>query len=506
MLVRARYLVNSFHVTVRVPPEILNTVCSYLTTEEDIFSASQVCRHWRGVLISSPSLWTQLPCDRVSRTIVGLERCKSMPIQLEFCRDSSSVALEKVLLQGNKITSLTIYHHLARIPLLHELFTSSRPFVEQLYIRCQKRSGWGSGEQTAHEIWQDLPSLRELFVCRYSIPIDQLAAPNLVHLALEEAGFHREVTVQSILNALRGCPRLETLLISRSHVTQDPTRHHSPVSLPHLSSIELGADEVRSGLMVHLRFPQNIAAGFRMLPSVDVCGDIPPTTLATIQQVLGRVDIHHITFAVPPYPGENPDILVRFEGLGTSLEITTYAETHEELGAIFFGDRGLLFSHSPRIENVRELHIIGCHFVDRQVLDHVSAAMPNIVSISFVHCREPQAFVLPPNTEVIPPAPLFPHLERVMVLGSVSGLIRIAETRRDDGVPLKTLVVGQWSEGFEYDRPEDDSLLGEFVDELHIDCPTEALEWGTENKILNTWSTVEIPCPVSSSRKLVVPG
>ena len=493
---------NSFHVTVRVPPEILNMVCSYLTTEEDVFSMSQVCRYWRGVLISFPSLWIQFPCDRVSRTIAGLERCKSMPIHLAFCRESSSVALEKVLLHGNKITSLTINHRLDRIPLLHELFTSSRPSVERLYVRCQKRSGWRPNERTAH-VWQDLPSLRELFVCQYSIPIDQLTAPNLVHLALEEAGFRREVTVHSILDALRGCPRLETLFISHSHVTQDPTRDPSPVSLPHLRSIELGADEVRSGLMAHLRLPSNIAAGFRMLPTTEIYDDVPPTVLATIQHVLGRINIYCITFAAPPHPEEDFDLLVRFEGSGASLEITTYAETYEEVRAIFFGRRGVLFSHSPRIENVRELHIIGCRFVDGQALDHVSAAMPNVASISFFHCREPQIFLLPPAS--LPPPP-FPHLGCIMVLGPVSGLRGMTNTRRDAGVPLKTLVVGRGFEGFEYDHLEDHPLLGEFVDELHIECPTEVLEWGTENEILNIWSTVGIPAPVSPNLKLMVPG
>jgi len=425
-----------------------------------------------------------------------------MPIQLEVRQGSSSVAIEKVLLCGNKIASLTINHRLDRIPLLRELFTSSRPSMEQLHIRCQKRSGWRSSERTAHEVWQDLPSLRELFVCQYSIPIDQLTAPNLVHLALEEAGFRREVTVQSILDALRGCPRLETLFISHSNVTQDATRGHPPVSLPHLRSLELGADEVRSGLTTHLQLPKNIAAGFRMLPIIDICGDIPPTVLATIQHVLGGIGIICITFAAPPRPEDDPDLLVRFEGLGASLEITTYAETYDELRAIFFGHRGVLFSHSPRIENVRELHIIGCHFVDSQVLDHVSAAMPNVASISFFHCKEPQVFVLLPETS--PSSPAFPRLERIMVLGPVSGLRGMVKTRRDDGVPLKTFVVGRGSEGFEYDHPEDHLLLGEFVDELHVGCPTEILEWGTENEIFNIWSTVGIPSPVSPNRKLMV--
>ena len=103
MLVHTRYLVNSFNITVRMPPEILTMVYSHLSTEWDVFPASQVCHHWREVLMSSPSLWTQLPCCRVSRTITSLERCKSTPIQVDFnLEKSSNAALEKVVLHGKR--------------------------------------------------------------------------------------------------------------------------------------------------------------------------------------------------------------------------------------------------------------------------------------------------------------------------------------------------------------------------------------------------------------------
>ena len=185
MLVHAKYLVNSFHVTVRVPPEILTKICTHLATEEDIFSASQVCNHWRSVLTSSPSLWTQFSCRHVPRTIVSLERCKSMPIRLKFAPRSSTVALESVLLRGNKITSLAVQPYVNPVPLLHQLFMHSRPTVEQLHIYTNTHR---TDESAAREIWQDLPSLRELFVYRYSIPIDHLVAPNLVHLAWNKEG------------------------------------------------------------------------------------------------------------------------------------------------------------------------------------------------------------------------------------------------------------------------------------------------------------------------------
>ena len=509
---------NSFHITVRIPPEILNMVCSHLTNEDDAFSMSQVCHHWRGVLISSPSLWTRLPCHRVSRTIVSLERCKYMPIQLEFDRQSSDAALESVLLCENKISSLAVHHSFDGMKSLPRLLSFCRQSVERLHIYSNNLRGWRDEDRTAHEIRHDFPSLRELFVCRYSIPIDQLTTPNLVHLALEQAAYHQNMTVQLLLDMLRGCPLLETLLITGSGVRRNSTCDHSPVSLPHLRGIEFGAYEVGSGLTTHLRFPPNVTAGFRALPLSDVCGDIPLEIVAAIQHVLKRVDIHSITLAVPLHPQGDVELLVRFEGLQGSLEVTIHgANTNAQLWDACFGTGGVLFSHSPRIENVRELHIACCFFEDDRGMDHINTAMPNLVSISFFYCEGLHLFRL--LTPTNPSSPPFPHLKRVMFLGPESGLRGMVKMRRDHGVPLKILVVGRPPRGiehnlegytlleeYEHDRLDDYTALEGFVEDLRVECPTEILEWGTGNEILNVWSTVGIPGPVSPNVMLVLLG
>ena len=481
---------NSFRIAVRVPPEILNMICSHLVTEEDIFLASQVCSHWRAALISSPSLWTEFSCCHVHRTIVGLERCKSMPIQLVFDRELSSAALEKVLLHGNKIVSLTIRHRLDQFPLSNQLFTFSRRSLERLYICSKKVHEWENQGQTTRELWQDLPSLRKLFIRRYPTQIEKLSAPNLAHLALEQTKYGRCPTVQSILDMLRGCPLLETLLITYSEVHQDPTVDHPPVSLPHLRTIELGGEELFSGLTTHLQFPQNAAVGFRMTCWFSEWVDLPLAVEATMQHVLRRIDIRHITLLVAsagPHGGAR--LLICFEGLSGSLEITSCSSgTNAQIRDVFFGPRGVLFSQSPHIEGVKEIHIVGCFFEGDQEAHHIHKAMPNLVSVSFFRCQGSHMFGLLTATNALSPA--FPHLERVMVLGSESGLREMAKARRDYGVPLKTLVVGRGPGRSEDDHLEDYTALGKLVGDLHIDCPTEVLEWGTGNEILNVWCEI----------------
>ena len=438
-----------------------------------------------------------------------------MPIQLEFGRKSSDVVLQNVLLHGNEIASLAI-HHGDSMPSFPQMLAFSRPSVERLHIYSDNLKGWKVEDQKAHEIWQDLRSLRELFVCRYSIPIDQLTAPNLTHLALEQAAHRRNFTVQSILAMLRGCPLLETLLITGSGAHRELARDHSPVSLPHLRSIELGLFEVRSGLITYLQFPPNVAAGFRMLSLTDVCGDISTELAATMQHVLRGVEIRSITLAVPLHPHGDVELLVGFGGLRGSLEMTICgANTHTPLWEVFFDARGVLFSHSPYIENVRETHIVGCFLEEDREMDHIHAAMPNLRSISFFHCEGRHMFGLLTPTD--PWSSPFPHLERVMLLGQESELRRMAKARRDHGVPLKTLVVGRLPrelaygledhttlETFEYGRLEDYTALEDLVDDLRIGCPTEILKWGAGNDILNIWSAGETPGPVSPNWKAAV--
>ena len=122
---------------------------------------------------------------------------------------------------------------------------------------------------------------------------------------------------------LHGFPLLETFLLGHlGTISRDTPLGYSPVCLPHLRSIELGEDEVCSGLMTFLRFPRNIAVGFRMILHEHLYRDAPPRFTAAIQQVLGTIDIRSITLAVP-LSYFDTGLLIRLEGLGGTLEITT---------------------------------------------------------------------------------------------------------------------------------------------------------------------------------------
>ena len=494
VLTHARRLVNSFHIAIRPPPEVLYMISSYLT-EEDLFSASQVCWHWRADLSSFPFLWARVSCHHALRATASLSRCGSLPIQLRIQPRFLDVVLEDVLLHGNKIDSLIINYQPRRVSRLRRLLELSRPSVRRLQMYANSIATRVPEEPGMPDIWQDFSSLRELFVCEHTISLGQLVAPNLVHLALEHTGYEggEEFAVQTILNTLRGCPLLETLLLNYAYtIPLDTPRRYSSTHLPHLRSLEVGPYEVHSGLITYLDFPPNATVGFRRIHPRYLGDDIPPAVLASLQHVLQRVDIRCVTLAASGQHG----FLFRFKGQSGSLEITTtFTFDGQEPVDLLLSKEGVLFSHCPFIEGVTELHIVGCYFYVSQGLDHVKVAMPNVHTVSFFNCGGPHVFELLTSENHSPPP--FPRLERVMVSEPQPTLEKMALRRVDLGVPLKTLVIGRGPGTSNSDRLEEPTALKGLVDDLRIGSPTEILEWGAENKVLDTWSAPDIPILVN---------
>ena len=499
MFVHTKYLVNSFHTTVRMPPEILAVICSYLSTERDAISVSQVCRHWREVLTSFPPLWTHFTCSRVFRTLAGLERCKSLPIRIEFEADSSIGALESVILHGNEIISLTINHDYYWMPPLHKLFPSPMAYLEQLHIHSGGTPREAGEGQTAGSIWQDFPFLRELFVRQLYVPIGQFATPNLVHLILEKTWEGEKITTKSVLDMLCGSPLLETVLIANPRAPlRDIPIDHAPASLPNLRSIELGMHEVCSGLVPYLRFPPTAAVGFRSLKSSDVSGyEIPPKIMASSRYVLGGMDICTVILAL----AATSQYLVRFEGVEGSLEITFQHTYSWEVSTVFDSD-GVLFSFSPRLNGVRELQFAG-YYISCLDVGRLAVAMPNLASIYFFHCEcdeEDSIFGIVSGSSDHQ-SPPFPHLKRLTVLEPGPGLIEVCRERKKWGVPFQTVVIG--SKPCPY-TPEQIAELGEFVGDVRVETPPGISEWSVGNRIFDMWSGLYFPRLVSSTPNLII--
>jgi len=76
-----------------------------------------------------------------------------------------------------------------------------------------------------------------------------------------------------------------------------------------------------------------------------------------------RAGARRIILAILTPSKQGPELLIRLDGLGGSLEMTTCnVFTREEVQGVLVGLGGDLSSHPPHIKNVKELDIVGCCF------------------------------------------------------------------------------------------------------------------------------------------------
>ena len=115
MLSSLRSMKNAFAPINRIPSELLRLIPSHWEhthMEQDSIMMTHVCRGWRDILTSCPSLWTHLDCKDVDKTRVYIERSRSLPLEISL-RQSKRIAycLDALLLAFphiDRLSSLTI--------------------------------------------------------------------------------------------------------------------------------------------------------------------------------------------------------------------------------------------------------------------------------------------------------------------------------------------------------------------------------------------------------------
>ena len=488
-----RRLRNTFNTAAQLPSDILVMIPSFLPEDFDLLVLSHVCHRWRTIVNSCPLLWGRMDCRDLNRTVIALEHLRSAPLRLKLNRNFSTDALNAVLGHGRRITSVFADISPGQIESMHRCLAI--PSVEELVLFIRDNEHPALEGTMTMEIEGEFMSMRKLFVSGCLLPIDRITATNLIHLSLEAFTFSR-FTAQPVLDLLRGCSLLETVLISiiSSTGSQHVPQSHGPVKLQKLHSIELGEFEVRSGLMTLLQFPPGVAVGFRGV-NLHRPGTWP---YESVRHVLATIDIESVTVSYIRHTAyaEHDLYLLRFEGVEGSLEVNVsesgYRSSHNP------GE--LLLSPSLRLENVKTLRLMDCFGGD--VLNKVEPVMPNLVSIQFVGRNQSTSIM-----SLIPvdgsPAQ-FPCLEHIAGLSVGPSLVRLARLRKRMGVPLSCLEVNDgaddWSKS-EYCRVEDapryiEELKGIVEDVKVCNCGYLPERW-TNNAILDVWEGAGHPGPVS---------
>ena len=125
----------------RIPPEILSLIPHYWENsfkDQDVITLTHVCRAWRDVFVSCPSLWTTLDCMNLDKTRVYLERSKSSPVDLSLYSDSTSLSdpFFKFLPHvAGRLKSLNIEGRSEHLQAISAYLDCPAPLLEELSIR-----------------------------------------------------------------------------------------------------------------------------------------------------------------------------------------------------------------------------------------------------------------------------------------------------------------------------------------------------------------------------------
>ena len=298
-----RSVKNSFASINLIPPEVLSHIPDHLdkyNTDRDLIALTHVCRRWRTIFISRPSLWSHLDCPNIDKTRAYIERSKAAPLEISLQdMHGKSYTREAFLLAApdiDRLRRMTIFmtdipddiltsHFFCRAPLLKELdianfgahfrFPSNAFLDGDLSLLRDLRLT----EVITHLPWKNLSSLTTFYLC--AIPEDR-------------------ISVTQLLNFFENAPLLHTISFEYSIPDSSDASPGRVVSLPSLKTLAITAYLPHSTLLNHLSIP----SGASLVLEFEFSGDTFPI-------------LDHL-----PRPSENIKILSHVTAINLLFEAT----------------------------------------------------------------------------------------------------------------------------------------------------------------------------------------
>ncbi|KAJ8502726.1 hypothetical protein ONZ45_g11492 [Pleurotus djamor] len=274
---------NKFSYISQIPDEILSIIFIVIRDSAlELFGSadqlswlrlSAVCRHWRRITLATPALWSYIDFNSLDCAETMIERSKAVPITLKmaFRGASDDHRLRKIVANAISKKSLReIDIQSSRrediIQLLSNRTHRSAPFLESLKLTCITQDDYAPTNWR----WYHMPSLRRLELIDMPLPQHFEHFAKLTYLKLDPPEL---ISVNETLELLQHTPYVEELSIgSICNKEFVPTlRSVKDVSLPHLRSLELQADDTDSArILSSLSYPRSASV------SLEFESDSPP--------------------------------------------------------------------------------------------------------------------------------------------------------------------------------------------------------------------------------------
>ena len=250
-----RSMRNTFVPVNRTPPEVLALVPDYLEghdKDKNLIKLTHVCRNWREIFISHPSLWTRLDFKDVDKTRVYIERSKYAPLEIHLSLFYQEEAFLLAIPHIRRLKTLSVYGDpMELLPVLAEYFSCPLPFLDGLCIHFPY---YGTPTLPDELFNGNLSSLRELTLAGVTTPPPWRDLSNLTTFNLSDV-LGNKILLTQLLDFFESAPYLRHIHLDNSLPSSSDAPSERVVLLPHLRDLSIITEQTHSVLLDHLSIP-----------------------------------------------------------------------------------------------------------------------------------------------------------------------------------------------------------------------------------------------------------
>ena len=259
--------------------------------------STHVCRRWREILVSRPSLWTHLDCKNIEKTKIYIERSKNSLLEIHLGGRGMTRSWEPALLLAVrhigrlKTLSASSWQPPVTPALLQVLVERfSRPIPILRTLKIDLTHDYPPLTLPGMLFNGDLSSLRELHLTAILVPLSWRGLENLTSFNLSHAP-NRYSILAYLLDFFGSAPRLQDIELHNSVPTSSDTPPGRIVPLSSLRELRIIGCPANSILLDHLSIP----SGATVTLVFSFSGRIPPIPPRIPDALDNLYNLSHIT-------------------------------------------------------------------------------------------------------------------------------------------------------------------------------------------------------------------
>ena len=441
-----RSMKNTFAPVNRTPQEVLFLIPDHLedyNKDINLITLTHVCRSWRKIFVSRPSLWAKLNFKNVDKTRVYVERSRSAPLGISLSPFHDEEALLLAIPYIHRLKALSVYGEPDEIlPVLAEHFSRPFPLLDKLKI-CF-RPNWTSA-LPGGLFGGDLSSLRELALMGVITALPCRDLSNLTTFELHDVP-EDKILLTQLLDFFESAPYLRHIQLHYSLPSFSNAPPERVVSLPHLKDLSINADQPHS-ILNHLSIP----AGASLHLEFRLNGEYPPIPSYLPESSGSLHNLSHITAVNLSFDSDN--MAMQFSGPSGNLDVFGEWRLEEEQPNV---GTSLIMQSLSKLDILRTrwLVITLCRYwlydpaqITKSTLYQTLHHMEDLRTLMLVVCENlPFIHTLNPDKNPFKTV-LCPRLEEIVLyiedrdLLHVDELTKMAEERALRGAKLPAITI-----------------------------------------------------------------